>query len=60
MSNQQQNNSYRNETPRVCLPQIGAEAPDFTANTTFGKRSLSDYRGSWLIFFAHPGDFTPV
>jgi peroxiredoxin len=21
---------------------------------------LEDYRGRWLIFFAHPADFTPV
>ncbi|MBM7622544.1 alkyl hydroperoxide reductase subunit AhpC [Sporohalobacter salinus] len=60
MSNQRKDNSYQSKTPRVCLPQIGAEAPGFTAITTFGERSLSDYRDSWLVFFAHPGDFTPV
>ena len=49
-----------NNTARVCLPQLGSKAPDFTAMTTFGERSLSDYRGNWVIFFAHPGDFTPV
>ncbi len=53
-------NKQQNKTPRVCLPQIGAPAPEFTTLTTFGKRSLSDYQGSWLVFFSHPGDFTPV
>lgn len=35
-------------------------APRFTARTTAGMRSLSDYEGRWLLFFAHPADFTPV
>ena len=39
---------------------IGMKAPDFTAKTTFGTASLSDYKGKWLVFFSHPGDFTPV
>lgn len=39
---------------------IGMEAPDFTANTTFGPIRFSDYRGKWVVFFSHPGDFTPV
>lgn len=40
--------------------KIGQKAPDFTATTTFGQIKLSDYKGKWLIFFSHPGDFTPV
>ena len=40
--------------------KIGMKAPDFEANTTMGKRTLKDYLGKWLIFFSHPGDFTPV
>ena len=40
--------------------RIGQTAPDFEAITTMGKISLSDYRGRWLVFFSHPGDFTPV
>ena len=40
--------------------KIGQKAPEFTANTTFGEISLSDYKGKWLVFFSHPGDFTPV
>ena len=40
--------------------RIGQKAPNFEANTTYGKRKLSDYNGKWLVFFSHPGDFTPV
>ncbi len=39
---------------------IGMTAPDFTANTTFGPIRMSDYKGKWVVFFSHPGDFTPV
>lgn len=47
--------------PPTCRPlRIGDLAPDFTARTTQGERSLRDYRGQWLIFFSHPADFTPV
>lgn len=40
--------------------KIGQKAPDFEATTTFGPRNLNDYKGKWLVFFSHPGDFTPV
>lgn len=40
--------------------KIGAYAPDFEAQTTMGKKCLTDYRGKWLVLFSHPGDFTPV
>lgn len=40
--------------------KIGQKAPDFTAITTYGNRCLKDYEGKWLVFFSHPGDFTPV
>lgn len=43
-----------------CLPNLGAKAPDFTVNTTFGPVKLSDYTGKWIVLFSHPGDFTPV
>ena len=40
--------------------KIGQHAPDFSAETTYGPISLDDYKGKWLVFFSHPGDFTPV
>lgn len=39
---------------------IGMLAPDFIAMTTLGVRKMSDYKGKWVVFFSHPGDFTPV
>ncbi|WP_447952787.1 peroxiredoxin [Sphingopyxis chilensis] len=40
--------------------RIGDVAPDFIARSTAGPVRLSDFRGKWLLFFSHPGDFTPV
>ena len=40
--------------------RIGQRAPEFDAQTTMGNISLNDYKGKWLLFFSHPGDFTPV
>ena len=40
--------------------KIGTYAPDFEANTTMGQITLNQYKGKWLVFFSHPGDFTPV
>lgn len=42
------------------LPRMNEQAPDFNALTTHGMKSLSDYKGKWLILFSHPADFTPV
>jgi len=42
------------------FPHLNEPAPDFKAKTTHGERSLSDYKGKWLILFSHPADFTPV
>jgi len=43
------------------IPRIGDEAPDFEAVTTIGNIKFSDYnKGSWVVFFSHPADFTPV
>ena len=39
---------------------IGMKAPNFKCNTTFGELELNDFKGKWLVFFSHPGDFTPV
>ncbi len=41
--------------------RIGDTAPDFTIATTKGEISLHDWAGdSWVFFFSHPADFTPV
>ena len=43
------------------MPMIGDPAPKFRAMTTMGKVNFpEDYRGSWVILFSHPADFTPV
>lgn len=47
-------------TPALQFPQLNRPAPDFNAKTTHGQKSLSDYKGKWLVLFSHPADFTPV
>jgi peroxiredoxin (alkyl hydroperoxide reductase subunit C) len=42
------------------LPRLGKPAPLFDAVTTHGNLKLEDFKGSWLILFSHPADFTPV
>jgi peroxiredoxin (alkyl hydroperoxide reductase subunit C) len=42
------------------LPRLGMPAPPFQAETTHGTIRLEDFKGSWLILFSHPADFTPV
>ncbi|MGQ9504071.1 MAG: peroxiredoxin [Thermogutta sp.] len=43
------------------LPLIGERAPAFSARTTQGEISFpKDFEGSWVVFFSHPADFTPV
>jgi alkyl hydroperoxide reductase subunit AhpC len=45
---------------------VAKQAPDFTLETAngdgvgFGKVSLSDYKGKWLVLFFYPLDFTFV
>ncbi len=43
------------------IPRIGDAAPDFTALTTHGSLTLSEWQaGKWVVLFSHPADFTPV
>ena len=43
------------------LPRLGEPAPDFIAVTTHGQIKLSEFnKGSWVLLFSHPSDFTPV
>ncbi len=53
------NEDIASERTRLCLT-IGRIAPDFTAMTTDGPITMSQYRGKWVLLFSHPGDFTPV
>ncbi len=55
------NNASDNKTndKSECIT-IGRIAPDFTASSTQGPITLSQYRGKWVLFFSQPGDFTPI
>ena len=48
------------EQVQAGVPRIGSPAPQFEAVTTHGVVRLEDFKGSWLILFSHPADFTPV
>lgn len=40
---------------------LGDVAPNFTTDTTAGNIDFHEWAGdSWVVFFSHPADFTPV
>ncbi len=51
-----------NSNPAALRPlRLGDIAPDFTATTTWGTLNFHRFIGnSWVLFFSHPADFTPV
>lgn len=43
------------------IPKLGEIAPDFSASTTHGDITFSNWHeGKWVLLFSHPADFTPV
>lgn len=42
------------------LMSIGMKAPDFTAPSTMGIITMSDFTGRWVVFFSHPNTFSPI
>jgi peroxiredoxin (alkyl hydroperoxide reductase subunit C) len=45
----------------VSIPQLGVEAPSFSAQSTEGMIHFpADYGKMWKILISHPKDFTPV
>lgn len=52
---------YLNTRKKTRLPLLGDKAPSFRARSTKGIINFpKDYKGSWVVFFSHPADFTPV
>jgi len=61
MGDQVQTNNGGEDAPAARIPLIGEVAPAFESVTTQGTiRFPEDYKGSWVVLFSHPADFTPV
>jgi alkyl hydroperoxide reductase subunit AhpC len=53
--------SHIHRKDRTMSLHIGDIAPDFTVETQNGPIGFHDFAGdSWVFFFSHPADFTPV
>jgi len=47
--------------PRSAPLRLGSIAPNFHAETTQGAIDFHEFVGdSWVVFFSHPEDYTPV
>lgn len=44
----------------ITRPQLGQESPDFSAPSTSGQLSLSQYRGQWVVLFSYAKDDTSI
>jgi peroxiredoxin (alkyl hydroperoxide reductase subunit C) len=51
--------NYENNIYRGCVT-IGRMAPDFTALSTDGPLTLSQYRGKWVILISEPAVFAAI